>query len=123
DQHVVFFPSFSAMTELMDEADTDGTPILQLLEPRAEDANSRGRYQKQLCLELNEISRMLGPRVIDSVAFTGSDPYLRTGTDVGVLFETRSPALLQTFIQSKQAAMHQSNSAVKVLQAEIEGVP
>jgi len=123
DQHALFFPSFVAMTEMLDEADADGTPILQLLEPRSEDANSRGRYQKQLCLELNEISRLLGPQVIASVAFTGSDPYLRTGTDVGVLFETRSPALLQTFIQTKQAAMHQSNSAVKVLQAEIEGVP
>jgi len=123
DQHAVFFPSFSAMTELIDEADTDGTPILQLLEPRAEDANSRGRYQKQLCLELNEISRLLGPRVIDSVAFTGSDPYLRTGTDVGILFETKSPGLLKTFIGARQTAIQQTNSTVKSVQGEIEGVP
>ena len=123
DQHALFFPSFAAMTEMMDEADADGTPILQLLEPRSEDANTRGHYQKQLCLELNEISRLLGPQVIASVAFTGSDPYLRTGTDVGILFETKSPGLLKTYLFARQAAAQQTNSAVKSIKGEIEGVP
>ena len=122
DQHALFFPSFTAMTDMIDEADADGTPILQLLEPRSEDANSRGRYQKQLCLELNEVSRLLGPQVIGSVAFTGSDPYLRTGTDVGILFETKSPALLKTFIMARQTAVQQTNSLLTIAKGEIEGV-
>src|SRR5260370_20427069 len=112
DQHALFFPTFSAMTAMIDEADADGTPLLQLLEPRAEDANSRGRYQKQLCLELNEISRLLGPQVIGSVAFTGSAPYLLTGSDVGILFETKSPAVLKAFIAARHTAVQQANSAV-----------
>src|SRR5207244_6779937 len=66
DQHAIFFTSFAAMTDLIDEADADGTPLLQMLEPRSEDANARSRYQKQLCLELNEVSRLLGPQVIGS---------------------------------------------------------
>ena len=122
DQHALFFPTFSAMTEMMDEADADGTPVLQMLEPRSEDANSRGRYQKQLCLELSEISRLLGPQVINSVAFTGSDPYLPSGTDVGVLFETKQPAVLKAFIAARQMAMKQTNPAVKAVNGEIEGV-
>ena len=122
DQHAVFFPAFAAMTEMMDEADADGTPVLQMFEPRSEDANSRGRYQKQLCLELSEISRLLGPQVIDSVAFTGSDPYLPSGTDVGVLFETRQPAVLKGFIAARQTAMRQGDPAVKSVSGEIDGV-
>jgi len=122
DQHAIFFPTFSAVTEMMDEADADGSPVLQLMEPRSEDANSRGRYQKQLCLELNEISRLLGPRVIGSVAVTGSDPYLRTGTDVGVLFETKSSGILKTFVMASQSAAKQSNSAVRAVSGELEGV-
>ena len=122
DQHALFFPTFSAMTEMMDEADADGTPVLQMLEPRSEDANSRGRYQKQLCLELSEISRLLGPQIINSVAFTGSDPYLPSGTDIGVLFETKQPAVLNTFIVARQMAMKQTNPAVKAVNGEIEGV-
>jgi len=62
DQHALFFSSFDAMSRWIDEADQDGTPVLQMFEPRAEDANSRGRYQKQLCLELNALSRLIGPQ-------------------------------------------------------------
>ena len=67
DQHALLFPTFSAMSEMIDEADAAGTPVLQMLEPRSEDANSRGRYQKQLCLELSEISRLLGPQAAKHV--------------------------------------------------------
>ncbi|HEX4643972.1 MAG TPA: hypothetical protein VH598_00030, partial [Verrucomicrobiae bacterium] len=95
DQHALFFPSFQALAEMMDEADTNGTPILQIFEPRSEDMDSRGRYQKQLCLGMSEIARRLGPQVIGSAAFTGSDPYLRTGTDLGVLFEAKQPEVLK----------------------------
>ena len=70
DQHALFFSSFESMSRWIEEADRDGTPVLQMFEPRAEDANSRGRYQKQLCLELNELSRLLGPRLITSAALT-----------------------------------------------------
>ena len=123
DQHALFFPAFSAMTEMIDEADAAGTPVLQMLEPRSEDANSRGRYQKQLCLELSDISRLLGPQIINSVAFTGSDPYLPSGTDVGVLFESKQPGVLRTFIAARQMAMQQASPSVKAVNGELEGVP
>lgn len=123
DQHVLFFPTFEAMSRWIDEADQDGTPVLQMFEPRAEDANSRGRYQRQLCLELNDLSRLLGPKLIVSAAFTGSDPYLRTGSDVAVLYETASPTVLLTFLQARQAAAQQANPAVKTVKGDIAGVP
>ncbi|HWX22029.1 MAG TPA: hypothetical protein VN578_19180 [Candidatus Binatia bacterium] len=122
DQHALFFSSFGAMSHWIDEADQDGTPVLQMYEPRAEDANSRGRYQKQLCLELSELSRLLGPQLIASVAFTGSDPYLRTGTDLGVLYESTAPAALKTFIQARHAAAQQANPGVRAVKGNIEGV-
>jgi hypothetical protein len=122
DQHALFFPSFQALTEMMDEADTNGTPVLQMFEPRSEDMDSRGRYQKQLCLGMSEIARRLGPQVIGSVAFTGSDPYLRTGTDLGVLFEAKQPEVVMAFILARQAAAG-ANGAAKSDRGEIDGVP
>ena len=122
DQHAIFFPGFAAMTALLDEADTGGTPVLQFLEPRSEDALTRTKYQKQLCLDLDDLSRMVGPHVISSVALTGSDPYLRTGTDVGVLFEVKSPALLKTFIAAKHAALQQGDKRVQAVSGTAEGV-
>jgi len=122
DQHALFFPDFHSLTVWLDEADSDGTPVLQMFEPRSEDANSRGRYQRQLCLELSDLSRLLGPKVITSAAFTGSDPYLRTGTDIAMLYETKSAAILVAFIRARQAAAQKTNSAVKTVQGEFEGV-
>lgn len=122
DQHALFFSSFESMSRWIEEADRDGTPVLQMFEPRAEDANSRGRYQKQLCLELNELSRLLGPKLISSVAFTGSDPYLRTGSDVGVLYESSSPGTLLALLQARQAASQAANPAVKPVKGEYAGV-
>jgi hypothetical protein len=123
DQHVIFFPSFQAMVQMIDEADANGTPVLQLLEPRSEDADSRGRYQKQLCLGLSEISRLLGPQVVASVAFTGSDPFLRVGTDVAVVFEARNPELLRTHLAAQQKAAQLANADAKTVKGEIAGVP
>ena len=42
DQHAVFFPSFQAMTAVADAADSEGVPVLQFAEPRAEDAADQG---------------------------------------------------------------------------------
>jgi hypothetical protein len=119
DQYALFFPSFEAMTQVMDEADRNGTPILQLIEPRAEDADSRGRYHQQLCLNLSDISRLLGPQLITSVAFTGSDPYLRAGTDVAVLFECKTPGAVKTFIIARQAAAAQANREVETVSGSV----
>jgi hypothetical protein len=110
DQHALFFSSFAAMTALMDEADAAGTPILRAFEERSEDAHTKGRYQKQLCLEMTELARRFGPQVVASVACTGSDPYLRTGTDLAILFEPKQPELLTTFLAGKLAAAVQAGA-------------
>ena len=98
DQHVIFFPTFSAAVLVSDQAERQGTPILQLAEPRSEDARTAARYQQQLCLSLTGLGRLLGPQVAASIAVTGSDPYLRTGSDVAVLFEAPNPAMLETLL-------------------------
>ena len=111
------------MTEFFDEADANGTPVLQLFEPRAEDANARGRYQAQLCLGLSDISRMLGPQVVASAAFTGSDPFLRVGTDFAVLFEARNVDVLKTFLVVRQKAAQAGNNSVRAASGDVAGVP
>lgn len=91
DQHVVLFPSLTAMIDVMDRLDAFAAPIVPVVEPRAETASVRERYQEQLCLPLNRVARTLGPRLVESVALTGSDAYLRTGSDVAVLFASPRP--------------------------------
>ena len=94
DQHAIIFPSYSSMLEVMDEATARGTPLLRLSEGRAESARSKEKYSKQLCLPIDELSRMLGPTLISSVAITGSDPFLRTGTSLTFVFEAKQKQAL-----------------------------
>ncbi|MSR60076.1 MAG: hypothetical protein EXS05_20960 [Planctomycetaceae bacterium] len=103
DQHALLFPTFNALLRLMDEADINGTPVLQAAEPRAESARTRERYEKQLCLETTALARLLGEQVVASVAFTGSDPYLRTGSDVALLFQPRNAAVLKAHLAAQHS--------------------
>lgn len=122
DQHVLFFPSFAAMTTLIDEADSVGTPLLHVMQSRAENARSKERYQRQLCLEVSAVSRLLGPQFIRSVAFTGSDPYLPTGTDVALLFEAKSSTLLKQYLISKHVAAEKSHAGCKRVKGKVAGL-
>lgn len=122
DQHAIFFPSFQAMTAVMDEAKHEGTPLLRLAESRSEDALTRERYERQLCLATDALSRIIGPKVVASVAFTGSDPYLRSGSDVAVIFEAVDPKVLGPLIAARQEMGRQANPAAKAVSGEISGV-
>ena len=112
DQHALFFPSFAGLVAVLDEGDRLGTPLLRFMDPRPEDARTRERYERQLCLELDQVGRLLGPAVIRSVVMTGSDPYLRTGTDVALIFECSQPELLYAAVVEKQKQV-----------ADVEGRP
>lgn len=101
DQYALLFPSFHALVDLLDQADEQGTPVLNLAQPRGESARSRERYEKQLGIALDSVARLLGSQLVSSVAITGSDPYFRTGTDVAVLFESQSTAALQQLLATQ----------------------
>ncbi len=105
DQHALFFPRFDALASVMDAADRGGTPVLELLDARSEDYGTKARYQRMLCLPLTELGRKVGPMLIRSVAVTGSDPYLRLGSDVAVLFETDQPELLKALLLAQRTLL------------------
>ncbi len=103
DQHAVFFPSFNQFVQIIDEGMAGGTPILEMAEPRSEDARTLERYQRQLCLSLTGVGRLVGPKVVKSVALTGSDPFYRSGTDMAIVFEAGDPAGLEQLLLAQIA--------------------
>jgi len=70
DQHGLFFPSFNAFMTMLDEAKAQGVPVLRLVEPRSEDARTHERYERQLCLSADALSRALGPQVVSAPTLT-----------------------------------------------------
>ena len=81
-----------------DETNQHDTPVLRLAQPRSENARVVERYQRQLGLSMSTLARLIGPKLVKSVALTGSDPYFPTGTDVAVLFESPQPAMLESLL-------------------------
>ena len=57
DHHAVFLPSFEALLKIVDQLHEKGTPVLDVFEPRAEDARVQERYEAQMCLELDAARR------------------------------------------------------------------
>jgi hypothetical protein len=122
DQHAVFFPSLEAATALVERATADGTPILRMSDPRSEDAMTRARYERQLGIALDDLARLLGAVMVKSVAVTGSDPYLRTGTDIAVVFEARDAAALHTTLAARIEIGRQANPGAERTALQLEGV-
>lgn len=123
DQHAVFFPRFEALEVVMEEADRRGTPVLQLLDPRSEDYGVKARYQAMLCMPLTELGRKVGRLLIRSTAITGSDPYLRMGSDVAVLFETDQPKVLEALMRTQRAALTAGKPGLAADDGKVEGIP
>jgi hypothetical protein len=123
DQYALFFPSFQALLDLIDQSREQGTPILRLLEDRPEDALTQDRYQQQLCLPLDNLARILGSKLIKFVAVTGSDPYLRTGSDLTILFEaTDADALTAALQLRRQQILLTTRPTPKTIIGKIRGI-
>ena len=122
DQHAVLFPSFQSLLEVLDRIDRFGSLLGGLSEERGEEVQMSDRYQQQLCLPTSELARQLGPLVVNSVAMTGGDLYLKTGSDLTVLFECGQPAILLTYVKAKHVAIQQKQPDCAVVSAEWEGL-
>jgi len=109
DRHAVFFPSTASFKAVLDELTRYGTPILRTLEPRAEDARTRERYERQMGFEIDALAAQFDSDAIHGIALTGSDPYFRTGTDVALLFDCSASGAeaLQAYLAKGRQATEQ----------------
>ena len=119
DQYALFFSSFDALVDAVDHARTAGTPVLRFAEPRGEDARTQAWYEAQLGLPMGVLSRRLGPEVVQSIALTGADPYLRTGADLALLFEPKDTAALMALLEAQAALVASKNPAAEPVEYAI----
>ena len=122
DQHVIFFPSFNAAAKVADEANGRDTLLFRIAEPRSEDASVKVRYEKQFGLSLSGVGRTVGPKIVGSVAVTGSDPYLLTGTDVAVIFAAEQPPMLAALLLAQMQLSAKDRPDAKLESGNVEGL-
>lgn len=81
------------LLRLLDEADAWVTPVVQILQKNPEDRHLAERYQSQLGLRRSGLAKLFGHTVVGQVAITGSDPYLREGSDVTLIYSVKQQAV------------------------------
>jgi hypothetical protein len=105
DFYFVRARSFIAFTELLSYIEGLGAPAADAFE-RAESARgSLLRYLTELGVETSDLSRVLGPEVVEDFALTGSDPYLHQGSDLTLVFRVKSPTPFRAAL-AKALATH-----------------
>jgi hypothetical protein len=120
DQHALLFPSSRALIAVLDEAEANGTPLVDLLESRSVDALARRRLERQLALSLDALR--LAPTLVQAIAVTGSDFDLRLGSDVAVLLQSGNAPALAGLLRAAQLAALAGTSGAVASEGETGGI-
>src|SRR5205823_2056221 len=103
----IHFRSFGKFAEFSDFLEQWGTNASRAYELNSRDYRLKERYERQLCLKSTWLGRRFGPLLVRSIAVTGSDPYIREGSDVTVLFHVNNRdgflAGVEPFLQEARA--------------------
>ena len=108
DNYYIHFKDLRKFIDFSELLNQWGTNVTWVYEMRSRDYQLQERYEKQLCLKSTLLGKTLGPAVVKSVAVTGSDPYVREGTDVTVIFHVNNRPLflaaVEGFLKEARAA-------------------
>jgi hypothetical protein len=95
DFYYVRFRSLSKLLELADSSNLWATHLFSQSTQNAFSHQVSKRIQKQLCVETNNLLQPFYDLVVSEVAITGSDLFLREGSDVTLLFHFEQEALFK----------------------------
>jgi hypothetical protein len=123
DQHALFLPNLDALSSLMNEAQGSRLPIVLRAAAQPQDAMTFDRYQRQLCVSLNALTRAAASPLITSIAITGSDPYLPVGSDLTIIFQSNDPAALHSLLQAQITSAQQTNPDAKPTDGQLGPIP
>jgi hypothetical protein len=87
--------SFGAFSEILSFVESFGAPAADAFDGTPSERGSLPRYLAELGVETGDLSRVLGPEVVQDFALVGSDPYVHEGSDVTLVFRLKSPLLFR----------------------------
>jgi hypothetical protein len=108
DFYLVEFRSLSKLLDVMDASDLWGTHLFNQAFKEARTQNAGERLKRQLAMQTEPALRPFYDLVVENVAVTGSDPFVREGSDVTVIFRLKQPAIfkarMDAFLDETQKA-------------------
>jgi hypothetical protein len=121
-----YYVEFRSLAKLMDALDLGnlwGTHLFSQAVREARAQLSGERVRRQLVLETNPALRPFYDTVVEEVALTGSDLFVREGSDVTILFRMRQPEVFRTQMDSFLANAQKERLDARRGAGECCGVP
>jgi hypothetical protein len=112
-----YYAHASGMTQMrrvLGAADIWGTHLLNMYSLSARDSRVKERLERQLLLQTNPQLDGFYNLVVSELAVTGSDPFLREGSDVTVLFGLRNTLLFKNHIAGARTNAVAADSSAAV---------
>lgn len=114
------YGSFENYLWFRDLSQEYGGDITRMVTLRGISNDTFGRMESQLNVKTTEMSRMLGPQVIEDQAIIGRDVFMEDGASIGVMFKARSPFLLRTSFSGERSKRAREDDAVTLETIKID---
>lgn len=127
DFYYLHFSNINDHIEISDMMDKWGTNFLELMQISATDSRIKEKYLTQLCLQMSELTRLFGDKVIDDMAICGNDPFLDDGTDLTVIFSVKNKTVFDLnvskyFIEAKNKYKNLKDETINIGNFKIRAV-
>ncbi|ELP31237.1 hypothetical protein [Rhodopirellula baltica] len=100
-----------------------GGDISRMITLRGISNESAERLERQLGVQTNAMSRLLGPSVIEDQALIGRDMYLDDGASIGVLFHAKNVFLLRSSLNSDRTKLADSDESLTLKKVDLQHGP
>ena len=115
------YGSFENFLWFRDLSAEHGGDISEMITLRGIENDAAARVEKQLNLQTTNLSRMLGPTVIDDQAIIGRDLFLADGATIGILFKAKNAFLLRTSLNGDRSSLASDDDTVTLKDIKIDG--
>ena len=95
DQYFIVFNSLNRLLDLLDLNDRWGAHLVIQAQKEARNFRVSERLKTQLAIQTDPLTRPFYDLVVEEVAATGSDLYVREGSDVTLLFQFKQPQVFK----------------------------
>jgi len=120
--YYVRFRTLAHFIRLREELDAGIAPALAGMGEVA-DYDLGPRYEAELGLRQGPLTKLLGPTVVDDLAVVGSDPYLREGSDLSIVFRVRARPAFEAALAGTLAAFGAAHGGLKSSTVDHQGTP
>ena len=115
------FGSFANYLWFVDLTEEYGGDVGRMITLRGTEDRATERFQNQIAVKINQLSRMLGPTVVEDQAVIGRDLFTANGSTMGVIIKAKNAFLLRSSLTSERSGRAKSDSAVTLKEVQVAG--